>query len=63
MNNGTVLRIGNEITFNYPGRIAFPEVPDDLIARPTLMWQLESRTDRQTVETSYLAGGMNWKAD
>ena len=63
VNNGTVLRIGNEITFNYPGRIAFPEVPDDLIARPTLMWQLESRTDRQTVETSYLAGGMNWKAD
>jgi hypothetical protein len=63
VNNGTVLRIGNEITFNYPGRIAFPEVPEDLIARPTLMWQLESRTDRQTVETSYLAGGMNWKAD
>ncbi len=63
VNNGTVLRIGDEITFNYPGRIAFPEVPEDLIARPTLMWQLESRTDRQTVETSYLAGGMNWKAD
>ena len=63
VNNGTVLRIGNEITFNYPGRIAFPEVPDDLIARPTLVWLLESRADRQRVETSYLAGGMNWKAD
>jgi len=63
VNNGTVLRIGDEITFNYPGRIAFPEVPEDLIARPTLMWQLESRTDRQKIEASYLAGGMNWKAD
>jgi hypothetical protein len=63
VNNGTVLRIGDEITFNYPGRIAFPEVPEDLIAQPTLMWELESRTDRQTIEASYLAGGMNWKAD
>jgi hypothetical protein len=63
VNNGTVLIIGNEITFNYPGRIAFPEVPEDLIARPTLMWQLDSRADRQKIEASYLAGGMNWKAD
>lgn len=63
VNNGTVFRIGDEITFNYPGRIAFPEVPDDLIARPTLVWLLDSRADRQRVETSYLAGGMNWKAD
>jgi hypothetical protein len=63
VNNGTVLRIGDEITFNYPGRIAFPEVPDDLIARPTLVWLLDSRAERQRVETSYLAGGMNWKAD
>ena len=63
VNNGTVLRIGDEITFNYPGRIAFPEVPEDLIAQPTLMWQLDSRTDRQKIEASYLAGGMNWKAD
>lgn len=63
VNNGTVVRIGDEITFNYPGRIAFPEVPEDLIAQPTLMWQLDSRADRQKIEASYLAGGMNWKAD
>ncbi|MDT8437081.1 MAG: DUF4139 domain-containing protein [Gemmatimonadota bacterium] len=63
VNNGTVLRIGDEITFNYPGRIAFPEVPDDLIARPTLIWLLDSRAERQRVETSYLANGLNWKAD
>jgi hypothetical protein len=63
VNQGTVLRIGDEITFNYPGRIAFAEVPEDLIARPTLVWLLDSRADRQTVEASYLAGGLNWKAD
>src|SRR5579863_7492377 len=35
---GTVLKIGGEITYGYPGRISFPSVPDNLIARPTLVW-------------------------
>jgi len=60
---GPVLQIGKEITFNYGGRFAFPEVPDDLIARPTLMWLLESRQPKQSVEVSYLARQMTWKAD
>ena len=60
---GTILRIGDEITFNYPGRIAFPEIPENLIAKPTLSWLLESERKHQDVEVSYLAGGLNWKAD
>lgn len=63
VNNGTVLRIGDEITYNVPGRLAFPEVPEDLIARPTLVWLLDSEEERQRVEASYLTGGLNWKAD
>ncbi len=63
VNQGTVLQIGDEITFNYPGRIAFPEVPENLIARPTLVWTLDSRADRQQVEVSYLTTNLNWKAD
>jgi hypothetical protein len=63
VNQGTILRIGDEITFNYPGRIAFPEVPDNLIARPTLVWLLDSGANRQRVETSYLTHNLNWKAD
>jgi hypothetical protein len=63
VNGGTILRIGDEITFNAPGRIAFPEVPADLIAKPTLLWLLNSRSQRQRVEASYLAGGLDWKAD
>ncbi len=63
VNQGTILRIGDEITFNYPGRIAFPEVPDNLIARPTLLWLVDSGASRQRVETSYLAHNLNWKAD
>jgi hypothetical protein len=58
-----VLQIGNEITFGYPGRLAFPEVPPDLIAKPTLVWLVESTQPSQTVEVSYLAQSMSWKAD
>jgi hypothetical protein len=63
VNGGPILRIGDEITYNVPGRISFPEVPDNLIASPTLVWLLNSRAERQRVETSYLAGGINWKSD
>ena len=63
VNNGTILRIGDEITFNYPGRIAFPEVPDNLIAEPTLVWLAQSEAERQRLEASYLTNNLNWKAD
>lgn len=63
VNGGTILRIGDEITFDYPGRIAFPEVPENLIAEPTLLWLLESGADRQRLEVSYLTNSLNWKAD
>lgn len=62
-NGGTILKMGNEVTFNYPGRLAFPEIPANLIARPTLVWLLESARDKQRLEVSYLTQGMNWKAD
>ncbi len=63
VNDRPILRIGDEITFEIPGRISFPEVPPDLIARPTLVWRLASRRARQRVEVSYLAGAMGWQAD
>ena len=37
VNQGTILRIGNEITYGFPGRLSFPEIPDNLIAKPTLV--------------------------
>ncbi len=63
VNGGTILRIGDEITFNYPGRISFPEIPENLMARPTLRWLLASKASSQTVEVSYLARQLSWKAD
>ncbi len=63
VNQGTIFKIDEGITYNYPGRIIFPEVPENLIARPTLLWLLNSRTDQPRAEVSYLTSGLNWKAD
>ena len=60
---GPILQFGNEITFNYPGRLAFSEVPPNLIAKPTLVWLVESRTPDQSLEVTYLAQSMSWNAD
>lgn len=62
-NGGTILKIGSEITFDYPGRISFPEIPENLIAKPTLSWLLDSGARRQDLEVSYLARQLSWKAD
>ena len=63
-NNGPIYRINNEITFNHPGRVILPGLPESLIAQPTLVWLLENGLGKtQTVEASYLTNGITWKAD
>jgi hypothetical protein len=64
-NNGPVWRIGNEIvTGLYTDHIRFPELPENLYSRPTLVWMLENNgARRHKVETSYLAGNISWNAD
>ena len=64
-NNGApIYRIGSDITFNHPGRVILPGVPENLIAQPTLVWLLENdRTGPQTVEATYLTSGITWRAD
>jgi hypothetical protein len=59
----TVLKIGGEITYDFPGRIAFPDVPANLIAKPTLVWTLDSGTPRQVIEATYLSRGLSWICD
>jgi hypothetical protein len=63
VNQGTILRIGNEITYGFPGRMSFPEIPENLIAEPTLVWLLDAAAGRRRLEVSYLTRGMNWRAD
>ena len=61
--NQPVLKVGNEITYGFPARFAFPEVPANLIAQPSLVWLLDSNEPKQTLEVTYLTQGFGWAAD
>src|SRR5208282_2262512 len=64
-NGGPVWKIGNEVVTGLAvGSYRFPELPDNLYSRPTLVWTLDNRgADAQMVEASYLTNNMNWSAD
>src|SRR5215831_3104186 len=65
-NGGQVWRINGQIVIN-PTNIAemrFPDLPKNLVATPTLVWDIENNnTTTQTVEASYLTNGLNWRSD
>jgi hypothetical protein len=64
-NNAPVWQIGNEIiTGMHADHIRFPELPENLFARPTLIWTLENGGGTShRVEAAYLAGKLSWAAD
>ncbi len=63
-NDGYVYRIGDRIAVGFPGRVVLPELPEELYARPTLLWRLASASaGKHPVEVSYLTGGLGWEAD
>ena len=64
-NNGPVWKIGDEIVTGMGAdSYRFPDLPNNLYSRPTLVWTLENRgADAQRVEASYLTSNMNWNAD
>lgn len=64
-NNGTVWEMGGHIVSNPAyARIVYPSVPDNLIAKPTLVWLVDAAgAGRRTLEAAYLTGGMSWRAD
>jgi hypothetical protein len=63
-NGGPIFRIGDEITYGHPGRIIFPDIPENLRSKPTLVWLLRNgHIGPQKVEASYLTEGIGWQAD
>ena len=65
LNGAPVWKIGNEIVtgVSYES-IRFPELPENLYERPTLLWTLQNTgARRQRVEASYLTGNLSWNAD
>ncbi len=64
-NGSPVWKVGNEIVsgMSYES-IRFPELPENLYERPTLLWTLQnSGARRQQVEASYLTANLSWSAD
>lgn len=62
--NGVVLQIGNHIETGMPERIQFPDIPDNLRNKPTLIIDLEKQqSTTQTFELNYLSTGLSWKTD
>ena len=64
-NNGPVWQIGNEIVTGMGAdHIRFPELPDTLYSRPTLIWTVQNDgAARHRVAASYLAKSLSWNAD
>lgn len=63
-NQGQIYQIGDEIYLGHPGYKVVPQIPDNLISKPTLMWMYQNDGAlRQDIEVSYLTQGVSWKAD
>jgi hypothetical protein len=64
-NSAPVWQIGSEIvTGLHADHVRFPELPETLFSRPTLIWTLENNGGAShRVEASYLAGKLAWNAD
>lgn len=64
-NNGQpTLKIGNKIETNFPGRIIFDKIPENLRSEPTLIVDINAQdAGTQTLGLSYLTGGLSWNAD
>ncbi len=63
LNEGPLYQVGEEIHIKHPGHVILPEVPEELVARPSLRWLVEGDKGKHTIHVSYLSGGLTWKAD
>jgi hypothetical protein len=63
-NEGQIYKIADEIYLGHPGYKVLPEIPENLIAKPTLMWLYgNTSTKAHDLEVSYLTTNISWKAD
>ena len=62
-NQGPIYQVGDEIFLGHPGHVVLPEIPDNLIAKPSLIWLIDNQQAGQHLEVTYLTNGVSWKAD
>ena len=63
MNQGPVYEIDGDIYLGHPGNVVLPEIPENLIAKPTLVWLIDNNATYQKIEVTYLTRGIGWRAD
>src|SRR5256712_10342560 len=62
--NGRAFEVNGQTHKGHYGRLVLPSLPENLVAKPTLVWLLRNQTARpQPIEASYLTSGITWKAD
>ncbi|MBN1155785.1 DUF4139 domain-containing protein [candidate division KSB1 bacterium] len=60
MNDGGIKILSEESIIS----VDFPKLPEGLITKPTLVWQINSSRDRDNnLELSYLTSNINWHAE
>jgi hypothetical protein len=63
-NQGQIYKINDEIYLGHPGYKVLPEIPENLIAKPTLTWLYENKSqEAHKLEVSYLTSNISWQAD
>ena len=59
-----VVKVGDEILLNPAGTVILPALPEGLIIKPTLVWDIQAdRGGEHEIELSYLTDGLNWEAN
>ena len=63
-NGSPVYQVGDEIYIGLPGRVILPHLPENLLAKPTLVWLLHGeKAGKHQIEASYLTKKITWEAD
>lgn len=62
-NGGPIYEIDGKIYLGHPGNVVLPEIPENLIAKPSLIWLIDNKASDHEIEVTYLTHGMSWKAD
>lgn len=61
---GLVVRIGDRIVPDPPGRVRLPVEAADLVLEPTLVWRVaDAPAGEAELEASFVTGGLGWSAD
>jgi len=63
VNQGPIYKVDDKIFLGHPGYVSLPEIPESLIAEPSLIWLVNNEKADQQLEVTYLTNGVSWKAD